>query len=76
MTSPMVRNPAFPVCVGCTHHCKGCFNQTGILTMVSFYGETIDYIMKQMEQDCYQGSLTAGRRTDGTGESEGLLSAG
>ena len=38
---------------GCTHHCKGCFNQ---MTWDFDYGqpfteETIDYIMKQMAQE-------------------------
>ena len=47
---------------GCTHHCKGCFNQ---MTWDFDYGqpfteETIDYIMKQMAQDCYQGITLLG----------------
>lgn len=47
---------------GCTHHCKGCFNP---LTWDFNYGkdftqETEDYIIKKLEQDCYQGMTLLG----------------
>lgn len=47
---------------GCTHHCKGCFNQE---TWDFNYGkpytqETEDYIIEQLAQDCYQGLTLLG----------------
>lgn len=47
---------------GCTHHCKGCFNAK---TWDFDYGnpfteETIDYIIEQLGQDCYQGMTLLG----------------
>ena len=60
---------------GCTHHCKGCFNQ---MTWDFDYGqpfteETIDYIMKQMAQDCYQGITLLGGEPMEPVNQKGLL---
>ena len=47
---------------GCTHHCKGCFNaQTWDFDYGNpFTEETIDYIIEQLGQDCYQGMTLLG----------------
>lgn len=47
---------------GCTHHCKGCFNQE---TWDFNYGkpytqETEDYIIGQLAQECYEGLTLLG----------------
>ncbi len=60
---------------GCRHHCKGCFNQEAwdFDYGKPFTDETIDYIIKQLEFDSYQGVTLLGGEPLEYENQEGLL---
>lgn len=56
---------------GCTHHCKGCFNEEAWdFSYETIYKETEDEIIHDLEPDYMAGILAARWRADGTCEPE------